>query len=41
MTPEVLGIKDQLTGQIRVAAFKVGKGEITIDEAVKMYGSFK
>ncbi|MBR0417102.1 MAG: carbohydrate ABC transporter substrate-binding protein [Firmicutes bacterium] len=41
LTPEVLGIKDPLTVQIRVAAFQVGKGEITIDEAVKMYGSFK
>lgn len=41
ISPEVLGIKDQLTGQIRNAAFKVGKGEITIDEAVGMYGSFK
>lgn len=40
-SPEVLGIKDQLTVQIRVAAFKVGKGEISIDEAVKAYGSFE
>jgi multiple sugar transport system substrate-binding protein len=40
-SPEVLGIKDPLTVQIRVAAFRVGKGEITIDEAVAMYGSFK
>ena len=39
--PEVIGIKDPLTGQIRVAAFRVGKGEITIDEAVAMYGSFE
>ena len=38
--PEVIGIKDPLTVQIRVAAFQVGKGEITIDEAVAMYGSF-
>ncbi len=41
LTPEALGIKDPLTVQIRVAAFKVAKGEITIDEAVTMYGSFK
>ncbi|MBP0985842.1 MAG: hypothetical protein J6P39_02400, partial [Oscillospiraceae bacterium] len=41
MSPEVLGISDPLTVQIRVASFKVGKGEITIDEAVKMYGSFE
>ena len=38
--PEMIGIKDPLTVQIRVAAFQVGKGEITIDEAVAMYGSF-
>jgi multiple sugar transport system substrate-binding protein len=41
ISPEVLGITDALTVQIRVAAFKVGKGEITIDEAVSMYGSFE
>ena len=39
--PEVIGIKDPLTVQIRVAAFQVGKGDITIDEAVAMYGSFE
>ena len=41
ISPEVLGIKDQLTVQLRIAAFRVGKGEITIDEAVSMYGSFE
>ncbi len=41
MSPEVLVIKDQLTVQIRVAAFKVGKGELSVDEAVTMYGSFE
>ena len=40
-SPEVLGIKDPLTVQIRVAAFQVGKGEISIDEAVASYGSFE
>ena len=40
ISPEVIGIKDPLTVQIKVAAFQVGKGEITIDEAVAMYGSF-
>ena len=29
---------DTITVQIRIAAFKVGKGELTIDEAVSMYG---
>ena len=41
ISPEVLGITDQLTVQIRVAAFQVARGEITIDEAVKKYGSFE
>ena len=41
ISPEVLGILDPLIVQIRVAAFKVGKGEITVDEAVSMYGSFE
>ena len=38
-SPEVLGIKDPLTVQIRNAAFKVGRGELSIDEAIAMYGS--
>ena len=41
ISPEVLGIKDRLTVQIRVAAFKVGKGELTVDEAIAAYGSFE
>ncbi len=41
ISPEVLGVKDPLTVQIRVAAFRVGRGEITIDEAVGMYGQFE
>lgn len=40
LSPEVLGIKDPLTVQIRNAAFRVGIGEITVDEAIAMYGSF-
>ena len=40
ISPEALGITDQLTVQIKIAAFKVGKGELTVDEAVAMYGSF-
>ena len=39
--PEVLGIKDQLTVQIKVASFKVGRGELTIDEAIAQYGTFE
>ena len=41
ISPEVLGIKDPLAVQIRIAAFRVGIGDITVDEAVKMYGSFE
>lgn len=41
ISPEVLGITDPITVQIRVAAYRVGKGEISVDEAVSMYGSFE
>ena len=41
ISPEVLGIKDPLTVQIRIAAFKVGKGELTIDEAIAKYGKLE
>ena len=39
-SPEVIGITDDLAKQIRVAAYKVGRGDLTIDEAVAQYGSF-
>ena len=41
ISPEALGITDPLTVQIKLAAFGVGTGEITVDEAVTMYGSFE
>ena len=41
ISPEMLGILDPMTVQIRQAAFQVGKGEITVDEAVAMYGSLE
>jgi multiple sugar transport system substrate-binding protein len=41
ISPEMLGITDPLTVQMRVAAFKVGKGELSIDEAAAMYGSYE
>jgi len=41
ISPEVLGVTDPLTVQIRLASFRVGKGEISVDDAVTMYGSFK
>ena len=37
-SPEVLGVKDPLTVQIRNASYKVGKGELTVDEAIAQYG---
>ncbi len=41
LSPEVLGITDQLTVQIRGAAFQVGKGEKTVDDVVKLYGTYE
>ena len=40
LSPEVIGITDPLAGQVRNAAYKVGTGAITLDEAVSQYGSF-
>jgi len=40
-SPEGLGVKDPLAKQIRLASFKVGKGTLTVDEAVSMYGSLE
>ena len=39
-SPELLGVKDALTNQIKVASYKVGKGELTIDQAIEQYGTF-
>ena len=41
ISPEVLGIKDELTTQIKNASYGVGKGELTIDDAVAKYGTFE
>ncbi len=41
LSPEVIGITDPITIQLRMAAFDVGTGELTIDEAVEKYGSFE
>ena len=38
--PEALGAKEDLAKQIRAAAYKVGKGEMSVDDAVNNYGSF-
>ena len=40
ISPEVIGVTDALTVQIRYASFGVGKGELTVDEAIGMYGTF-
>lgn len=37
-SPEGLGVKDPLAKQIRIASFRVGKGQLTIDEAIRQYG---
>lgn len=41
ISPEVLGITDKLTVQIKVAAYRVGKGELSVDDAISLYGTFK
>ena len=41
ISPEVIGVKDNLAKQIRIASYKVGKGELTIDEAVANYGTLE
>ena len=40
ISSELLGIKDPLANQIREASFKVGKGQCTVDDAVRDYGQF-
>jgi multiple sugar transport system substrate-binding protein len=41
ISPEVLGITDPLTVQIRLASFLVGSGEMTVEEAIAKYGSLE
>jgi multiple sugar transport system substrate-binding protein len=41
ISPEVLGITDPLTVQIKNISYQVGKGEITVDDAVTLYGTFE
>ena len=40
LSPEAIGITDDLAKQVRNAAFQVGTGALTVDEAVGKYGSF-
>ena len=39
ISPEVIGVKDSLANQIRNASFLVGRGDLTVDEAIARYGS--
>ena len=39
LSPEAIGITDPLVAQVRNAAYLVGSGSLTIDEAVSQYGS--
>ena len=40
LSPEAIGITDDLAKQVRNAAYQVGTGVLTVDEAVSKYGSF-
>ena len=40
-SPEKLDIQDIISTQIKIASYKVGKGELTIDEAIAAYGTLK
>ena len=40
LSPEAFGLTDDAVIQLRMAAFKVARGEMTIDEAVSAYGTF-
>jgi multiple sugar transport system substrate-binding protein len=41
ISPTALGIEDTLAVQIRIASYKVGTGDMTVDEAVAKYGTLK
>ena len=40
LSPEEFGLTDDAVIQLREAVFKVGKGEMTIDEAIDAFGTF-
>ena len=40
LSPEAIGITDPLVAQVRDAAYQVGSGAVTVEEAVSRYGSF-
>ncbi len=39
LSPEVIGITDPLAAQVRFAAYQVGTGALTVDEAISRYGT--
>lgn len=41
LSPEEIGLTDDAVIQLRQAAYSVGKGEMTIDEAVDAFGTFE
>ena len=40
LSPEEIGLTDDAVIQFRQAVYKVGKGEMTIDDAIAGYGSY-
>ena len=40
LSPEVIGLSDDALIQLRQAVYRVATGRMTIDEAVKAYGTF-
>ena len=40
LSPEEIGLTDDAVLQLRQAVYRVGTGEMTIDEAIKSYGTF-
>ena len=40
LSPEVIGLTDDAVIQLRQAVYRVGTGEMTIDEAIAGYGTF-
>jgi len=41
ISPEAIGITDPLTVQIKEAAYQVGSGDLTIEDAINKYGTFE
>ena len=41
LSPEEIGLTDDAVIQLRMAAFGVGTGEMTIDKAIESFGTFE